>query len=307
MSALGMEAQTLDIVGFYRPIVLKSKDPVPRFREKKLIIPFRQVGNLILVEATIDEQTGYFILDTGAPYLVLNATYFRHYPQADVYAALGVGNQTTDIFRTTVDSLTLRSLGYRNVEADVADLSHLENNRGVQILGLLGCNLFKQFVLGIDFESKNLTIRTTESFEKFDSPDQYNSIPFELRNNTIAMKGQVNEESVNLVFDTGAEINVLDNDLPDAIYEQFLIQTRSKLSGTVGSDIDVFSGLVLSTQIGGFDFFQMRTIMTNLSGIGKVYGYAVDGILGYEFMKKAPMFVNFPENKIYLSKLKYYE
>lgn len=300
-------AQNVSVVGFYRPAIFKSKDPVPVLTEKKLVIPFVQVGNLIFLEADVDGNTGYFILDTGAPYLVLNATYFRDYPQTAMYAALGVGNQTTEIFRTEIDSLNLRSLGYKNVEADVADLSHLENSMGIKILGLLGCNLFKQFVLGIDFVSKNLTIRTVESFEKFDHPSTYNTIPFELKNNTIALKGEINKEPLTFVFDTGAEVNVLDNDLADPVYEKFLIQDRSRLSGSVGEEIDVFSGLLLSAKVGGYDFFQMHTIMTNLSGIGKVYGYGVDGILGYEFMKKAPIFINFPENKIYLSKMKFYE
>src|SRR5215213_6168819 len=44
------------------------------------IIPFTRAGNLILVKAKADEVEGNFILDTGAPYLVLNITYFRDYP-----------------------------------------------------------------------------------------------------------------------------------------------------------------------------------------------------------------------------------
>ena len=300
-------AQTLNVVGFYRPAMIKCKDPLPDLNGQKLIIPFVKLGNLILVEADVDGQTGYFILDTGAPYLVLNATYFRDYPQTALYAALGVGNQTTEIFRTEVDSLHIRSLGYANVEADVADLSHLENSRGMKILGLLGCNLFKQFVVGIDFIASNLTIYTEDYFEKFDDPTSYNTIPFDLKNNTMAVQAEINGQPLTFVFDTGAEVNVLDNDLDDAVYEKFIIQNRSRLAGSVGEEIDVFSGLLLATSVGGLDFFQMQTIMTNLSGIGKVYGYAVDGILGYEFMKKAPIFINFPENKIYLSKLKYYE
>src|SRR3954454_17668013 len=43
------------------------------------VIPFTRAGNLILIQATVDTMVGNFILDTGAPYLVLNITYFRDY------------------------------------------------------------------------------------------------------------------------------------------------------------------------------------------------------------------------------------
>src|SRR5574343_801004 len=42
-----------------------------------LKLPLKRAGNLLLVEADVDGQRGNFILDTGAPGLVLNTTYFR--------------------------------------------------------------------------------------------------------------------------------------------------------------------------------------------------------------------------------------
>ncbi len=41
-------------------------------------IPFSKAGNLIVIQAMVDSITGNFILNTGAPGLILNATYFRH-------------------------------------------------------------------------------------------------------------------------------------------------------------------------------------------------------------------------------------
>ena len=39
-----------------------------------LVIPLKRAQNLLLVEAKVDSIEGNFILDTGAPYLVLNKT-----------------------------------------------------------------------------------------------------------------------------------------------------------------------------------------------------------------------------------------
>ena len=40
-------------------------------------IPFRMEGNLLLIKAKINGQTGEFILDTGAPDLIVNKAHFK--------------------------------------------------------------------------------------------------------------------------------------------------------------------------------------------------------------------------------------
>src|SRR6056297_198076 len=42
-----------------------------------IVIPLKRAGNLILIDGKVDGQSGTLILDTGAPGLVLNSTYFR--------------------------------------------------------------------------------------------------------------------------------------------------------------------------------------------------------------------------------------
>jgi hypothetical protein len=75
--------------GAYNQRLLMQR-PSPKGDFNKLVIPFRQAGNLIIVEATIDGLRGNFILDTGAPYLVLNATYFRDYEEVAGFAATDI-------------------------------------------------------------------------------------------------------------------------------------------------------------------------------------------------------------------------
>jgi predicted aspartyl protease len=55
--------------------------------QDKIVIPLVRVSNLFMVEATVDGQTGNFVLDTGAPGLVLNQTYFDGGKLAEATAA----------------------------------------------------------------------------------------------------------------------------------------------------------------------------------------------------------------------------
>src|SRR5438270_12969719 len=73
------------------------------------IIPFSRAGNLILVQAKADSMEGNFILDTGAPFLVLNLTYFRDYPATVISDGeqSGITGSTPSISQTFIKQLTL--------------------------------------------------------------------------------------------------------------------------------------------------------------------------------------------------------
>ena len=79
------------------PLVKRKKgrgsdfpDPIPQGESAKISIPIKRAGNLILMEVQIDSIVGNLILDTGAPHLVLNKTYFRNYPLYGNVMASGI-------------------------------------------------------------------------------------------------------------------------------------------------------------------------------------------------------------------------
>ena len=68
-----------------------------------LEIPFNRAGNLILLKGKVDSIEGNFILDTGAPGLVLNITYFRHYPTQVAEERSGVTGVLAAAAQTTIN------------------------------------------------------------------------------------------------------------------------------------------------------------------------------------------------------------
>src|SRR5689334_8570523 len=84
------------------------------------VIPFSRAGNLILIQGRADTTQGNFILDTGAPGLVLNRTYFRDYPATPVPEGEqgGLTGGSQNLLRTTVNQFSLGDLGYPRQEAD---------------------------------------------------------------------------------------------------------------------------------------------------------------------------------------------
>lgn len=107
---------TLQAEEKWNPALL-LQHPKPKGNFDGLVIPVKRANNLILVEAQVDDMVGFFIFDTGAPYLVLNQTYFRNFnlDRSSLSAGLagGGGYQKT----TLVDRLKIRELFYENLEA----------------------------------------------------------------------------------------------------------------------------------------------------------------------------------------------
>jgi hypothetical protein len=127
-------------------------DPIVRSDSADCVLPFSRAGNLIVIQAKADTTLGNFILDTGAPNLVLNLTYFRNYASTNKDGEGGgiTGGAATS--QTNVVKFFLGPVKYYKVEADLVNLGHIENSKGIKILGLLGMQLFKQFEMIIDYE-----------------------------------------------------------------------------------------------------------------------------------------------------------
>jgi hypothetical protein len=279
--------------------VVVPHDPAPYGDFETLIVPIKRAGNLIIVEAQIDSLEGNFVMDTGAPYLVLNSTYFRDAPQIDEKSSAGInGEASGGSFTTIVHNFSILDLHYSSITADVTDLSAIENGRGIKILGLLGTRLFARFAVTIDLANNLLYIHKLDN--KGNIPpkelvfkDPYLTMPFKYLNNIIFFKGTVNDKPMWFVFDSAAETNLLDYTKAKKILKSMQIINRSKLTGIGGSSFEVLYARFDKLTLGDKQFLRNRVLITNLQKMGKAYDYSIDGILGYDFFSRGAFTINF--------------
>src|ERR1700761_1196674 len=92
-------------------------DPDPYGDFTTLIVPIKRAGNLIIVEAQVDSLEGNFVLDTGAPYLVLNTTYFRDAPHVEEQHSAGINGESEGSFTTVVHNFSILDLHYSRLTA----------------------------------------------------------------------------------------------------------------------------------------------------------------------------------------------
>ena len=287
-------------------------DPFIKADTSDMVLPFSRVGNLILLKARVDSTEGNFVLDTGAPHLVLNLTYFRHYRDARLGADEEPGGVTGAALAappTDIDEFKLGAVTYSRLRADRVNLGHIENSRGVKILGLLGVQLFKRFEMIIDYENNLLYLHligrkeaSSYQSEQLRDPASFHTFSIQLVEHKILTTAHIAGKKLNFVIDTGAESNVLDSRLPDRIFENVSITRRVVLTGSGNAKIDALYGDMKNMKIGELALSSLPVLVTNLEKLCFSYDRCIDGMLGFDFLSMQKIGFNFVRNKMYIWK-----
>jgi len=285
-------------VRFNNALYARDPDPAPSADFKTLIVPIKRAGNLIIVEAQVDTLEGNFVLDTGAPYLILNATYFRQLPKIDDQEAGGINGTSQGSFTTYVRNFKILDLQYSRLTAGVVDLSFIENGRNLKILGLLGTRLFSKFSITVDLFKNVLYIQKLDAKGNVPEEEQLfqnklMSTPFSLMNDVVFVKASVNGKAFWFAFDSAAETNLFDYDRSKKLPGAFKVISRSKVTGLGGSKLEVLYSQFDELTVGGHVFKENKVLLTNLEKMGQSYGHSVEGILGYDFFARGIFSINF--------------
>jgi len=284
-------------------IELSTPDPVFADDTKTVTIPIKRAGNLIIIEAQVDSVSGNFVLDTGAPYLVLNATYFRDMPHLGDRESNGVNGIATGTFKTQVRNFDIGfDLHYNKLTADVVDLSTIENSKKIKILGLLGTQIFRKIAITVDLFHNVMYLHKLDSKgnladqeRPFAQPDMRTT--FKNMNDVLFIQGIINDKKLWFAFDTGAESNLLHTNASGKILKVMTIINKSKMVGVGGSNYEIIYANFDKLTIGSYVFNNNRILLTNLDNLGKAYGQSVDAVLGYDFFSRGIFTINFVKNE----------
>ncbi len=271
-----------------------------------LVIPIKRVERLLLIEARIDTLMGNFVIDTGAPGLILNHTYFRNYwVSSDVIASNAGGLPVGPVKNTWIDELELKELRFEKIKASLTELGHIENRNNIRILGLLGVEIFREFIVTIDLHQNVLILQKVDKRGQAIKPIEFlqeaqamMSTPIKLIDNTIVVPGSIAGKKMSFCLDTGAETNVLNSNLPQKVLSTFTLHKQSVLLGTGGARVEVLAGKLQEITIGTMTFKNMSAVISNLESLGEAYGVPIEGMIGYDFLIKGIISINFVSKQL---------
>lgn len=210
------------------------------------------------------------------------------------------------MYRIKVGRIDISDLYYKDIYADITDLGHIENRRGVKILGLFGLNMITSFEVTFDANNNELQLNRVDKQGKRlntnfpDTKYDFTQTIF-TQHNIMVIKGKIGDKMLNFCLDTGAESNVLSNAVSKKVMNTVTISRRSSMGGAGAATQEVLYGTMNEFEFGKYQFGDMQTVVTNLDAMCDSYGCNIDGMLGYDFWQKGVFRINFEKNEISFS------
>ena len=184
-------------------------------RKKSITINFKSASNLIIIPVTInDSDTLNFILDTGVRFPIITELPFvnklnLNYLMPVQINGLGEGQELT-AYRSGNNTMSIEGLTARNQEVQMIidenfQISHM---LGLPVHGLIGFNLFKDYVVEIDYLDEEIILHKPEYYKYRDKRKDI-IMPLHFDGNkpfvrTSIVTEDMEEVPVKLLVDTGA-------------------------------------------------------------------------------------------------------
>ena len=281
-------------------------------KKKSITINFKTSSNLIIIPVAINNSdTLNFILDTGVRYPIITELPFvnklnLNFLQPINVKGLGEGEQLT-AYRSGNNTISLNGLVAYDQEIHMVINENFQISQilGIPVHGMIGFNLFKDYVVKIDYPEHTITLIKPEFFD-YKQRDRDIILPLTFEQNKPFVKTSIvtdkNEEvPVKLLVDTGASDAIwlsTNSDsrisLPENHIETFLGRGLSgDLYGTKGRIGAIWVGpLVLYEPIVAFPDNDMVDQL-----IGK---NDRNGTLGAEILRRFYVTMDYPNKRLIL-------
>lgn len=259
-------------------------------------------GKIILIPGEVDGVSGHFILDTGAPELILNKHYFSDHPKGHRKVMEDIDRQL-ECQMMQVRHFTMGNVFRDNFPATIADLQATEAALGREILGLLGHDVLKHFEVRIDYYAASITFceldKQGRPLFRWQHHKADHEFQFRMEGHLPVIQGHLPEkEGLDFAVDSGATVNIMDRNFKNYLRKKSL-RVRSIDFQCVRSTVKDAPYFVMpEMQLENAYYIKFwRTSIGNFSGFraNKMYFHA---ILGANFFQLGKITLNYQLRKI---------
>jgi Aspartyl protease len=275
---------------------VKDKTKITKSKEDVIAIHFKMAGRLILVQALLEGVMRNFIVDNGAPRLILNSKYTAKHTDTNAHVvsnAQGVNGNISGIDIVKVKSFDCSGIKIENQDVLATDLAHLEVELKTEIYGLIGYEIYKDYDLLFDYKSKILTLLNPEKSNiylesKFDK-NKFIEVPVSMDGkgqHLAIVNATIDGKAMKMAIDCGAESNLLDTELYESLKNNMTKLHTDNLHGADKATSLVNSGKLKTLKVGTKDFKKVKTVFSSMKQISEGYKVQLDGIIGYEVLSQ---------------------
>lgn len=284
--------------------------------KKKIDIPFTMENNFILVKIRLNNFIPLtFIFDTGAEYTILAKREFTdllgiNYDRE--FKLIGA-DLSTEIIAHLAKNIDIALPGVRAKSQNILvldkDYFHFEEYAGVSIDGVLGADIFRHFVVKINYKRGVISLYEPSKFKKpkgyeefridIKSSKPYLRLPVYIRDSLIL--------SSKFLIDSGAGLSLL---LYTNTHDEFELPPNV-ITGNIGFGLGGFmEGYLGRIHKLSLPPFQFTNVVTNFQELNTDFDVNQivlrDGIIGNGLLSRFFVIIDYHSSRLYLKPRKKY-
>lgn len=283
---------------------MNNETNIEKSSQDVIEIPFTMAGNLIAVKALLNGKYRTFILDSGAPKVILNSKYISEKDTTlkTISSSKGVSGNISGMDIVKVKQIDFSGIKLHNQDVITLDLSHLEESLGTDLYGLIGYELIKDYDIIYDYKKLRLTLINPAIFKKYSNENLSDAtlqkIPFDLESHIPIVKSQIGSLTLKFGIDCGAETNLISTKLFEPLKKYTKQIKTDTLIGAENQPKKVIKGKIKKTKIGTKSFQNLITIFSDISHLNEGYKIDIDGLIGYEVLHKQKTLISYTRKEM---------
>ena len=257
-------------------------------------IPFMKSDGLMYIEAQVDGEEGYLIFDTGTDALILNSDI-----SSEKVSFYTIGGEVS-MSEVRVEALNIGNFSFSNIDAYARDLSQLEGQPDIKLLGIVGAQLFSNELLHIDNDRNIIQIYSRSYLSQFSTKD-YISSSMTVIDDIIIVPISISDSEYNFILDSGASTSFVDNAILDNHTDSFFSTNRSCQIITSDSqsqkcDITRLSKVKLSQ----LSILDIEFGINDFKSMSAELGIEIHGVLSLDQLPIKDLLIDFEASKVYI-------
>lgn len=285
--------------------------------KKSIRFDFQNVQNFIILDVKLEDVLpAKFIFDTGSEYTIiikkelayiLNMDYFRSIP---LYGSDLSTKVYAFISRNATMNIDEKLMVQSNVLVLESDFLHLDEMLGLQIDGILGANVFNRYVLHINNRKNYIEFIKKEHFTP---RKNYVELPIEVDKgkpyiiSDVSMEGE-QAKALKFLIDSGSAIPMLLYNNTSEYIEMPENVIPGNLGMGLGGMLEGYLGKIHELNLGPFDFTNLVTSFQEfeVDSLNQLY-LNRNGLIGNALLSRFDVYIDYPEEKLYLKPNKHYD
>ena len=280
-------------------------------KSKQIILPFRSASNLIIIPVIINKSdTLNFILDTGVRFPIITELPFvnklnLNYMQPIPVHGLGDGESLT-AYKSSNNTMRIPGLISLDQEIHMIIDENFQISQviGIPVHGLIGFDLFKDFIVEIDYQQNELAVIKPEKHNKrIQNKDIILPVHFESNKpfvRTTIMSDKNEMISVKLLVDTGASDALWLSTISDNRISVPETHIDSYLGKGLNGDLYGKKGRIGGIWMGPLILHDPIVAFPDSSLVNQIITDNRNGTLGGEILRRFHVTIDYPAKQIRL-------